>query len=315
MPRYTHGVSPLIRSIFPCLVLAACAGGDAGGGGETRPNPLDPNSIPPSLRGDQFGSAVTSVSSDNRLEGLEDSAGVVLDTDDIVFTDPDAEDPEDILPELEQLLEEAPDEGPWRKSFTQTLREARHAGKPILIWFSDSQNSPPSRALGEELFNQRDFEAWASKHFVRLQVDSRVQGSKLDHDVANKADYIEGLKKRFRVFGTPTLLVLTEGENKVIGKYKGYRRGQADYKWGQLRQALALAEESQEQWKKRMEGRGYRDWTGPRGRSIFAKLQRYHDGRLILVEPDGHRFQTKERYLSPGDQDWIAEQKRRRGIQ
>ena len=41
---------------------------------------------------------------------LRDHAGVVLDPEDIVFTDPDAEDPDSIVPELKELLSAAPTE-------------------------------------------------------------------------------------------------------------------------------------------------------------------------------------------------------------
>jgi hypothetical protein len=36
---------------------------------------------------------------------------------------------------------------------------------------------------------------------------------------------------------------------------------------------------------------------------------------MVMVEPDGNRFRTKESSLSRADQDWIEAEKKKRGIQ
>ncbi|MGE9270942.1 MAG: thioredoxin fold domain-containing protein, partial [Verrucomicrobiales bacterium] len=241
-------------------------------------------------------------------------AGVVLNPDEIYFVDPDADDLDAVTEEMSKLFADIPEEGPWRNSYTNAMREARRNDKPVLIWFTDSQNSPNCKALSEELFSSREFEDWAAETFVRLQVDQRVQGNKTDDSTSRKAGYIKDLKKHYKVHGQPTLLVLTPA-GEVIGRYKGYIRGQADFKWGQLRQGASLAEDSHVAWKKKMEKKGYRTWSDPRGREIFAKLLSYQMGKLLLMEPDGNRFQTSERNLSPSDRDWIAAEKRKRGIE
>lgn len=292
---------------FPAAVLVSCGGGPDELA--QQPSPFGPTGIPPALRGD--GGQGTRIGPGGNLPAaLQDSAGVVLDANEIVFTDPDAEDPEAAMAELKELLSEIPEEGPWKRSHTNALREARRVEKPVLMWFTDSQNSPPSRALAQELFNKQEFEDWAGETFVRLQVDRQVTGENTE----SKADYVEYLKKHYKVRGQPTLLVLTP-DGKVIGRYNGYKRGEAEYKWGQLRQGARLALEAHEEWRAKMEKKGYRMWSDPRGRTLFAKLAAYRDGELILVEPDGRRARTKESNLSPDDQQWIAEQKRARGIE
>lgn len=297
-----------LLALAPWL-LANC-GTQAGDSAEAGVDPFSPSSIPPELRG-----GGTPISPDSGIpQSLKDDTGVVLNQDEIVFTDPDAENPEEIPTELKDLLSAAPTEGPWRRSYKNTFKEARQTGKPVLMWFTDSQASPNCRMLSEELFSQKEFEEWAGENFVRLQLDQRVQGSKLDNEVAEKASFIRDLKKRYKILGQPTLLVLTPA-GEVIGRYKGYRRGQADFKWGQLKQAALLAGRSHEQWREKLEKKGYRNWSDPRGRSIFAKLVSYRDGRLILVEPDGTRAKTKESQLSSKDQEWIAEQKKLRGME
>lgn len=250
---------------------------------------------------------------------MKNNPGVVLNPDEIVYTDPDAENPQNVPSELSSLLSEGPQEGPWGQSYTETFKRAMRQEKPVLIWFTDSQNSVNCKMMSQELFNDGDFDKWASDTFVRLRVDNRVQGQGDDSQAvmdneSRRKSYVKELKKRYKVLGNPTMIVLTPS-SEVIGKYKGYLKGQANYKWGQLRQAAVLAEKKHAKWKRKMEKKGYRTWRDPRGRTIFAKLVAYRDGNLVLVEPDGTRARTKERNLSPDDQDWIAAQKRARGIE
>lgn len=292
--------------ILPCLSLAliSCGGTDRATVDNLPSNPFAPNAVSSALGG----TAVTGGA--EQLELLEDDAGTVINPDEIVYTDPDT----GAVPELEELLANVPTEGPWRQSYTKTFREAKQSDKPVLIWFTDSQNSPPSKALSQELFSNKEFEEWAIETFVRLEVDQRISGSRLDDEGTRKSNYVEEMKKRYRVHGTPTLLVLTPS-GEVIGRYKGYSRGQAKYRWGQLRQAADLARRSHEQWKQKMEKKGYRTWSNPQGKRIMAKLIAYKDGRMVMIEPDGNKFLTRERNLSSEDRAWIAAEKAKRGMQ
>jgi thioredoxin-related protein len=302
----------MMRMLFAVVssgVLASCGGGGGPAGLDEPPvDPFSPSAIPPSLRGD--GRKLDPL---GELESLRNDAGTVMNPDQISYTDPDAEDPDDIPVELRDLLAAPTEEGPWGRSITRVLREARRTDKPVLIWFTDSGNPMAGRAIGEDLFSRRDFEDWAQETFVRLQVDQQV-GSKLENEAARKADFVSGLKKRYKVFGYPTLIVL-EPSGEVVGRYRGYQRGEWEYKWGQLRQAAFLAKKSHAEWKRRMEDKGHRTWTGAMGRTIFAKLLAYRDGELVLLEPDGTRARTTEDQLSAGDREWIAAEKRKRGIE
>lgn len=293
-------------------LLASCGGTE---GEVEEPNPFGPTGIPPMLRrGGSMGGTPIGPRGNAIPESFKNNPGVVLDPDEIVYTDPDAEDPEGAMSELKELLSAVPSEGPWRKSFTNAFKEARQTDKPVLMWFTDSQNSPNCRQLSQELFNQQEFEDWAEETFVRLQIDQRLGSVLLDNNESRKKDYVASLKKRYKVRGQPTMLVLTPS-GEVIGRYKGYRRGQADYKWGQLRQGAMLASQAHVKWKAKMEKKGYRIWSDPRGRKLFAKLIYYRKGTLVLLEPDGTRAKTKEKNLSPKDQDWITALKRSRGME
>ncbi|MEP4079170.1 thioredoxin family protein [Haloferula sp.] len=296
--------------LCPVLILASCGSSDDPF--DTDDQPFGPTGIPAELRRGK-GQGGTALKPGGISDEMRNNPGVVLDPNEIVYTDPDAENPENIPTELDALLSEGPQEGPWSQSYSQVFKNARRQDKPVLIWFTDSQNSVNCKMLSQELFNDMEFDEWANDTFVRLRVDNRVTGKDNDEESRRKT-YVKALKKRFKVLGNPMMVVLTPSED-VILREKGYVRGQANYKWGLLRQSAKVASAKHLKWKAKMEKKGYRTWKDPRGRKIFAKLVAYRDGELIIVEPDGTRARTKEKNLSPNDQDWIAAQKRARGIE
>jgi thioredoxin-related protein len=239
--------------------------------------------------------------------------------EEIFFTDPD--NPEGSLPELSTVLTAAPERRePWQRSETLARRLAAREGKPLLIWFTDSARSPMCKALAQELFNDPEFNGWATEKIIRLRVDSNVVVDEADISLGEKEtllvdrrNHVEKLRKRYKVLGHP-MLVMCAPDGKVLGRYRGYQRGQADYYWGLIRQGEAAASVSHKAWRDGLEKKGYRDWHDRRGRKVFAKLLSYSGGNLILIEPDGTRCRTRESQLSDDDQAWIAEQKRLRGL-
>jgi thioredoxin-related protein len=237
---------------------------------------------------------------------------------DIVFTDPD--NPDAGIPELENLMA-APKRGPWEESETIARQTAAREGKPILIWFTDSARSPMCKILSAELFSKPEFEAWAADNVVRLRVDSSVSADdpdlSLDEKITRETEmksYVARLKKRYRVLGHPSVLMLNPS-GEVIERLRGYKRGDADYFWGLIKQNTIAAQISNEKWRKDLESKGYRDWRGESGRKVFAKLASYSKGTLILIEPGGERFRTQEKNLSSDDKKWLADQKALRGIE
>jgi thioredoxin-related protein len=237
--------------------------------------------------------------------------------EDIVYTDPD--NPDAGIPELADLLSSAK-RGPWEQSETIAKRISMREGKPLLIWFTDSASSPMCKAVSQELFSTNDFGKWATEKLVRLRVDAEIKiddpdldlGSSEDRRVALK-NYNADLKKRYKIMGYPSLVMLNPS-GEVIGRYRGYKRGEADFLWGQLKHSEAVSAESYKGWRAGLEKKGYREWQDRRGRKIFAKLTSYSKGTLTFIEPDGTRSRTQEETLSDTDRAWIAEQKKIRNI-
>jgi len=299
---------------FPsCLLALAVLTSCAKSGSGTAPAPMPPaaSEVPPMLRAGvrDAGTPVTPGSAPVELTPEED----------IVFTDPD--NPDATLPELSTLLSTTPKRrGPWEQSETIAKRRAAREGKPLLIWFTDSARSPMCKALSQDLFATPDFEKWASEKLIRLRVDSNIQvddpelslGDKETRIVDLKA-YVARMKKQYKILGSPVVVLLNPG-GEVIGPYRGYKRGDADYFWGLIKQGEVASAHAYQSWRASLEKKGYREWTDRLDRKVFAKLVAYTNGSLTLVEPDGTRSRTQENKFSDKDREWIAQQKRIRGL-
>ncbi|MBN8457954.1 MAG: thioredoxin family protein [Verrucomicrobia bacterium] len=230
----------------------------------------------------------------------------------IAFTDPD--NPDKPLPELNDVMELGKAKS-WENSDTIARARAAREGKPVLIWFTDSQSSPLCKALNQELFSSPKFEEWANEKLVRLKVDAsfRARDKDLSIDEAQTLEldakhYREALKKRYKVLGHPTLIML-KPSGEVLARYAGYKRGTSETLWGQLKHSESVSTRAYQEWRAGLEKKGYRDWRDPKDRKIFAKLVSYQNGELVLIDPDGTRFRTSEAKLSDADQQWIAAQK------
>lgn len=287
------------------LALSACADKES----PKLKDVLPPAGVGPAIRGRDGGVAIT--------PGGNAVQAAITPREDIVFTDPD--NPDAGIPELENLMA-APKKGPWEESETMARQIAAREGKPILVWFTDSARSPMCKALSSELFGTREFGKWSEKHLVRLRVDSNatVDDPELSLDdkitrQSNLKTYVKTLKKRYKILGSPSVLMLNPS-GEVIARYRGYKRGEADYYWGLIKQGEASAANAYKSWRKDLESKGYREWEGHRGSKVFAKLANYSEGTLILIEPGGERYKTTEGKLSSKDKKWIADQKALRGI-
>jgi len=232
--------------------------------------------------------------------------------EDIIFIDPDHPDAQ--LPELMALLS-APKAKTWEESEAIARSRSAREGKPLLIWFTSSQNSPMCKALDEELFSTGDFEKWASEKLVRLRVNDTVRVTDPDMSMDDARtreidikDYVVGLKKRYKVMGHPTLILLNPS-GEVIGRYVGYKRGTADFTWGLIKHGESVSTRAFTTWRAELEKKGYREWEDRKGRKVFAKLVSNNKGELTFIEPDGARSRTHEDKLSDADRAWIAEQK------
>ena len=307
----------LLLPLVLVLPLGSCAKlGIGKSDKKEEPSPFGPTGIPPQLRANNSDPGAPVEAGGNIPAS---PAGInFTPSEDIVYTDPD--NPDAVIPELATVLSNQK-RGPWEESETIAKQRSVREGKPLLIWFTDSQRSPMCKALSNELFATNDFGNWATENLVRLRVDSaNIKTKDREADSQDSEDYrartiayYAELKKRYKVMGYPALVVLSPS-GEVVGQYRGYKRGDAQFVWGQLKQAHAVSVESYKGWRAGMEKKGYREWSDRRDRKIFAKLVSYSKGELILIEPNGSRARTKESSLSDNDKAWIAEQKTLRNL-
>jgi thioredoxin-related protein len=319
---------PMMRYLSGWLVLslALCSCGTLGIGKKQavkEPSPFGTSGIPPQLRARGNADPGTPVVPGGNTPTASSIPANITPEEEIVFTDPD--NPEASLPELSVILTAPKRRGPWEESETIARQRAAREGKPMLIWFTDSARSPMCKAIAQELFNNPDFEKWASEKIIRLRVDSNVRAHEsvkdqnLSIDEANTreidlANHVARMKKTYKVLGQPSLYMLNPS-GEVIGRYRGYKRGDADYTWGLFKQAEAVSANAYKEWRSGLEKKGYREWSDRKDRKVFARLTSYSHGTLILIEPDGTRCRTQENKLSDADKAWLAEQKKLRGIQ
>lgn len=284
---------------------------------EKKESPYGPTGIPPDLRAKKGDPGIPVQAGGN--VGQQTMTDLFTPSEDIVYTDPD--NPEAPIPELTTLLSMSK-KGPWEESETLAKQRSVREGKPLLIWFTDSQRSPMCKALSGELFATHEFGEWATENLVRLRVDSaNVKTKDLDADSEDAENfrsrsmaYYADLKKRYKVMGYPSLVMLSPS-GEVVGTYRGYKKGDSKFVWGQLKQSAAVSDASYKGWREGMEKKGYREWSDRTDRKIFAKLVSYSKGELVLIEPNGRRARTRESSLSEKDRQWIADQKKLRQIQ
>ncbi|WP_035604544.1 thioredoxin family protein [Haloferula sp. BvORR071] len=308
-------MKPSHRLIYltAALALGSCAGSKKEDSAAAN-NGFGPSGIPMHLRGGgmEGGTPIAPGGNQQDKAAAEMLAKLNYTDADLAWTDPDNADAD--IPKLSQVMAGATSGTNWGEDEPRALRMARREGKPLMVWFTDSKNSAACKTLSDQLLNKPEFESWAKENTIRLVVDlNPTSGKDIDTNKRLQLNNRE-LKKKYNARGFPTIMVIA-GSGEVIGRYTGYRRGKEDFLWGQMKQGVSIAQEKQKTWRASLEKKGYREWSDHQGRTIFAKLASYNDGNLILAEPDGHRAQTGERYLSSEDQTWIKEQKAARGIQ
>lgn len=262
--------------------------------------------VPPGLMGTTTGQQVA-----QQLTATTQEEMTQTDSGAVYFTD--AHDPDAPIPGLEEAFAQRKENQRWLQSYPTALREAQSTGKPILIWFHHSAGSPPSKKLATELLHTKEFEEWAKTNVIRVCYD---QAEKFENEPVYKKrkkmlEYVQKAPSLFGVRGTPVLLIMAPDGTKV-DTMRGYYTGQGALYFEQIKNSVRLAEKQYEEFKKALEPKGYRIWTGTNGNTLFAKLSRYSEKQhtIWLQEPDGRLSKTTLKRLSSADKNWFFEQKK-----
>ena len=109
----------------------------------------------------------------------------------------------------------------WLTDYKRAQEEAKAANKPLLIEFTGSDWCPPCKQMQKEVLSTAEFQSYAAKNFILLEVDF-PRTKEQPHELA--AQNME-LAQRFEVQGFPYILVLGSDGAK-LGERVGYDSGE-----------------------------------------------------------------------------------------
>src|SRR4051794_28988520 len=98
----------------------------------------------------------------------------------------------------------------WLDNFNRAKAQAKAENKRILLDFTGSDWCPNCKTLAKEVFSQKEFQAYAAKNLVLMEVD--FPQFRLPESVKNQN---EQLKAKYKVEVLPTLVVLDSSGRKL----------------------------------------------------------------------------------------------------
>jgi len=108
--------------------------------------------------------------------------------------------------------------GDWTESYAGAVRQAKAAGKKILLNFTGSDWCVNCWRLDDEVFSKPAFADYAAKSFVLVTVDLPIRRA-LPDAVKQQND---ALQAKYQVENLPTLIVL-DGDEKELAWVQGYK--------------------------------------------------------------------------------------------
>lgn len=105
----------------------------------------------------------------------------------------------------------------WLTDFKKAQEQAKATNKLLLIEFTGSDWCPPCRMLQKEVLSTREFQEYASKNLVLLEVDF----PRAKQQTAELQQQNQTLAERFAIDGFPSIILLN-GDGKKLGQLVGY---------------------------------------------------------------------------------------------
>lgn len=112
-------------------------------------------------------------------------------------------------------------EGPWLTDYKKAQEQAKSSNKLLLLEFTGSDWCPPCRMLQKQVLSTPEFQDYASKNFVLLELDfprAKVQAPEI-------TEQNQMLARRFGIQVFPSIIILNS-EGKKIGELLGYDPGE-----------------------------------------------------------------------------------------
>lgn len=108
---------------------------------------------------------------------------------------------------------------PWLTSYADAVKESRQTGKPILMDFTGSDWCIWCKRLKSEVFDSAEFEVWAKKNVVLLELDFPQSGNQSEELKKQNAE----LAQKYNIQGYPSILFV-DAEGEVLAE-SGYEAG------------------------------------------------------------------------------------------
>ncbi len=109
----------------------------------------------------------------------------------------------------------------WLTDYKRAQEEAKATNKPLLIEFTGSDWCPPCKQMQKEVFATPEFQSYAAKNFISLEVDFPQRKEQARELAVQNTE----LAQKFAVEGFPCILLL--GSNgAILAKRVGYDPGE-----------------------------------------------------------------------------------------
>jgi thioredoxin-related protein len=112
------------------------------------------------------------------------------------------------------------DQNSWTTDFKQAKAEAANQRKSVLLDFTGSDWCPWCMKMDKEVFDQKQFQDFASKNLILVKLDYPRTKELSPTETAQN----EQLQQEFRIEGFPTYILL-DPSGKEIKRQEGYLRG------------------------------------------------------------------------------------------
>jgi protein disulfide-isomerase len=111
-------------------------------------------------------------------------------------------------------------ESPWLTDYKKAQEQAKSSNKLLLLEFTGSDWCPPCRMLQRDVLSTQEFQDYASKNFVLVELDfprAKVQAPEV-------AEQNQMLARRWGIQVFPSIIIL-DSQGKKIGELLGYDPG------------------------------------------------------------------------------------------
>jgi hypothetical protein len=185
----------------------------------------------------------------------------------------------------------------WRRSGSDAAAEARRAGVPLLIFFSN--RSSPTATMLEVMLNTAPEAATIGQQYIPLYIDFASKETR-------ESLYYRAVLDRYKPRGYPVLLVALPDGSEVVRQsgYAGETRTEPEWRKRTLQfisAAVAQSDKAAALRRKRLEQEGYRTWTNNQGKPVFARLETLDANQATFTGEWGESFRTFTSRLSEAD--------------